>query len=327
MDTLALAAALAVAAGVFSTMMALARTTGSPRGTLQRRLGTLLEPRGFEASAADYQALRPRRVGRIPIISGILEGRAWSEEMTLRLEQADIKLTVSEFVASRIFLALILGCIPLLYLGRGPLGLLVMGLAAFGGYLLPSFYVSFARGRRIARLEAQLIEALSLVSNSIKAGFGLMQSLDLASREMKHPIATEIRRTLYDVNVGATTEDAFRNFAKRCGSDDIDIVITAMMIQQSTGGNLSEILDNVGHTMRERIRIRGEIKTLTTQQMLTGFIVGGLPFAMMFAFSILNPSYMTPLFTETAGNVMLVGAGFLEFFGILVIKKIMAIEV
>jgi tight adherence protein B len=247
--------------------------------------------------------------------------------MTLRLEQADIKLTVSEFVAARIFLALALGCLPLLYLGTKPIGLAAMAAIAFVGYLFPSFYLSFARGRRISRLEAQLVEALSLISNSIKAGFGLMQSLDLASREMTHPIATEIRRTLYDVNVGAATEDAFHNFAKRCGSDDIDIVVTAMMIQQSTGGNLSEILDNVAHTMRERIRIRGEIKTLTTQQLLTGFIVGGLPFAMMGLFSVLNPLYMMPLFTETVGNLMLIAAGGLELFGILVIKKILQIEV
>ena len=327
MDTLALAAALAVAAAIISGLMAIYRTTASPRGVLQRRLGSLLEPSGFEASALDYEALRPHRVGRIPLISGLLDGRLWAEEMTLRLEQADMKLTVSEFVASRFFMALVFGCVPLLYVGTGLLGIAAMAISALVGYMLPSLYLSFARGRRINRLEAQLVEALSLVSNSIKAGFGLMQSLDLASREMKDPISSEIRRTLYDVNVGMATEDAFHNFAKRSGSDDIDIVVTAMMIQQSTGGNLSEILDNVAHTMRERIRIRGEIKTLTTQQLLTGFIVGGLPFAMMALFSVINPQYMMPLFTEPAGNAMLIGAGFLELFGILVIKKILAIEV
>ena len=105
-----------------------------------------------------------------------------------------------------------------------------------------------------------------------------MQSLDLASRELEHPIATELRRTLHDINVGCEHRGgARRALAKRSGSDDLDIVITAMLIQQSTGGNLAEILDNVAHTMRERIRIRGEIKTLTSQQMLTGFIIGGLP--------------------------------------------------
>ena len=100
-----------------------------------------------------------------------------------------------------------------------------------------------------------------------------------------------------------------------------------MLVQQSTGGNLAEILDNVAHTMRERIRIRGEIKTLTTQQMLTGFIIGGLPFVIGVPVQLINPDYMTPLFTETVGNVMLGGAVVLEFFGILLIRKILAIEV
>jgi tight adherence protein B len=197
----------------------------------------------------------------------------------------------------------------------------------FGAYMFPSFYLKFAMGRRIKKIEHQLIEALSLMSNSLKAGFGLLQSFELVSRQMEHPIATEIRRMLYDINVGMQTEVAMQGFSKRSGSKDVDIVITAMTIQQATGGNLSEILDNVAHTMRERVRIRGEISALTSQQMLTGFIIGLMPFAMAAGFSAISPTYMTPLFHTTVGNLMLVGAGALEFFGILIIKKILAIEV
>ena len=105
------------------------------------------------------------------------------------------------------------------------------------------------------------------------------------------------------------------------------VAVGRLMIQQSTGGNLSEILDNVAHTMRERTRIRGEIKTLTSQQMLTGIVIGGLPIIMVGLFSLINPEYMKPIFTETAGHVMLAGAGILEFFGILLIRRILAIEV
>jgi tight adherence protein B len=327
MDTFALITSLTIMASIIAGMVALYQATASPRDNLQRRLGSLLTDSGFEASALDYQALRPKRTGRVPLVGRLIEGRDWTEDMALRLEQADLKLTVSEFVALRILMAFVLGTLPVLFLGQGPIGILGLAVGSIAGYELPSLYVSFSRGRRVTKLTVQLIEALSLISNSLKAGFGLMQSLELASRELKHPLSTEIRRTLYDINVGSTTEDALQNFAKRSGSEDLDIVLTAMLIQQSTGGNLAEILDNVGHTMRERIRIRGEIKTLTTQQLLTGFIVGGLPFAMIFLFSLINPEYMMPLFTETAGNLMLIGAGFLELFGILVIKKILAIEV
>jgi tight adherence protein B len=127
--------------------------------------------------------------------------------------------------------------------------------------------------------------------------------------------------------VGSSTEAALQSLAKRTGSKDFDIVITAMLIQQSTGGNLAEILENVAHTMRERVRIRGEIATLTSQQMLTGYIIGGLPIAMGVAFTFINPSYITPLFTTNAGHVLLMGAVVLEFFGVMLIRKILAIEV
>jgi tight adherence protein B len=154
-----------------------------------------------------------------------------------------------------------------------------------------------------------------------------MQSLDLVSKEMTHPIATEIHRVLTDINVGAATEESLSQMAKRAGSGDLDIVVTAMLVQQSTGGNLAEILENVAHTMRERIRIRGEIKTLTTQQMMTGYIIGGLPIFVGLAVSVLNPEYMNVLFTELAGQVMLGGAFLMECFGIFIIKRILAIEV
>jgi tight adherence protein B len=207
------------------------------------------------------------------------------------------------------------------------MGTLAMVGAGLAGFMLPAFYLGFSKSRRLKRMETQLIEALSLISNSLKAGFGLIQSFELASRQMDHPIATEIRRTLYDINVGSSTEAALQGLAKRSGSKDFDIVVTAMLIQQSTGGNLAEILDNVAHTMRERVRIRGEIATLTAQQMLTGFIIGGLPFVMALGFTLISPDYMTPLLHSLEGNVMLVGAGCLELFGILLIKKILAIEV
>jgi len=154
-----------------------------------------------------------------------------------------------------------------------------------------------------------------------------MQSMELASRELEHPIATELRRTLQDINVGASNEEALLNLVKRNDSEDLDIVVTGMLIQQSTGGNLAEILDNVNHTMRERIRIRGEIRTLTAQQMLTGMVIALLPFVTGLMFQILNPEYMKPLFTESIGNLMLAGAAVMEIFGILLIKKILDIEV
>jgi len=327
MDGLALAAALAVMGAIVTGMIAFHQGTLNPRGQVERRLGAVLSNNAFEAATYDLAALRPPRAGRVPFLGSLLEGKSWTEEVALRLERADVRLTVSEFVSLRFLMALGGGVLPFILLGGGAFAFIGSAGGVFAGFMLPSFYLSFAQGRRTRKLGEQLVEGLSLVSSSLKAGFGLMQSLELASREVQHPLSTELRRTLHDINIGSSTEAALQGFSRRSGSEDVDIVITAMLVQQSTGGNLSEILDNVAHTMRERIRIRGEIKTLTMQQVLTGFIIGGLPIVMMGLFSVISADYMDPLFNKTAGNVMLIGAGMLELFGVLLIKKILAIEV
>jgi tight adherence protein B len=327
MDPLALAAALAVMAAIVALLVAVYQMTASPRDLLERRLESVIGDTGTFEDAYAREALRPKRIGRVPVISALLEGRSWTEATADALERADLQLTVSEYVALRALAALALSAVALIAVGGGPAGIGVAVVAAATGFLAPAFYLKFAQSRRAATLEKQLIEALSMISNSLKAGFGLTQALDLASKQMDHPLATEFRRVLYDVNVGSSMDSALKGFGRRSNSSDVDIVVTAILIQQSTGGNLSEILDNVAHTMRERVRIRGEIKTLTAQQMLTGFIIGGLPIVMAGAFTLLSPGYMQPLLTEATGRIMLIGAGLLELFGVLIIRRILAIEV
>ncbi len=217
--------------------------------------------------------------------------------------------------------------LPVLLVGSSPVKYAAGGVAGLVAYQLPKIRLNMAKNRRLKKLDGQLPDMLSMLANSLKAGFGLMQSLDLISKEMPHPISTEIQRVLQDINVGAATDEALANMAKRAGSADLDIVVTAMLVQQSTGGNLAEILEGVAHTMRERTRIKGEITTLTTQQMMTGYVIGGLPIFIGLAISVINPSYISLLFTETAGLVMLGGAFLLECFGIFLIKRILAIEV
>jgi tight adherence protein B len=328
MDFIALAAALVVAGAIMAGLYGAYEMTASPRGGLQRRLGTLLgDTQSGEASVADYESLRPDKVGRIPVISLLITGRSWTGALAESLARADLKLTVSEFIAMRTMFALVGAVIAVFLLGPKPIGIVAMAALGFVGWALPGFWLKFAVGRRTKKLEDQLIEALSLMSNALKSGFGLMQSFELASRQLEHPLATELRRLMQDINVGMSTDSALQALAARSGSKDFDIVITAMLIQQSTGGNLGEILDTVGHTMRERIRIKGEITTLTSQQMLTGFIIGGLPFVVGGAFTLISPGYMTPLLTTTVGHIMLIGAGMLEFTGMMIIKKILTIEV
>ena len=328
MDPIALLAAACVLGAIVLAMLGLYNATASPRSSMERRLGRMLgETLGDDfITGAAAEGLRQKRSGSIPIIGNLIQGKSWTQSLAEDLDRADIKLNVSEFVALRLFLSFILVVLPFIFLS-GILSFIVAIALGFLGYMLPKMWLGRAKSKRISKLDSQLPDALTMMSNSLKAGFGLMQSLELVSRELDHPIATDMRRTLQEIQVGSTTEEALLNFSTRSGSADLDIVVTAMLVQQSTGGNLAEILENVGHTMRERIRIRGEIKTLTTQGVMTGFIIGGLPVFIGGAVTFMNPGYIEPLFTTLIGNAMIAVAVVLETIGILVIKKIMAIEV
>jgi tight adherence protein B len=214
---------------------------------------------------------------------------------------------------------------------------LVFGVAIFNlvigaglavvGYMLPAMWVNGRKKKRTERINAQLVDMLGLVANSLKSGYGLMQSFEFASRQMLPPIAVEIRRMLREANLGASSEDALSALGDRVESSDLDMVLTAINIQRTVGGNLAEILDKVGNTMRERERIRGEIATLTSQQKMTGIVIGGLPVFMFAIFMVMNPAYMSLLFTETIGKGILGACIALETVGYLAMKRIMAIEI
>jgi tight adherence protein B len=328
MDPIALLAALTVLGAIVTGLLALYSATASPRGDLERRLGVIMgEDAGYEAAAASFEGLRSRRMGSIPIISALLAHRSGTDDLAIQLERADMKLTVSEFVATRIFFGVFGLGIPILLLGATPRGVIAAVIFGLFGYMLPRFYMVRGRSKRLTKLNEQLPDMLTMMANALKSGFGLMQSMDLVAKELEHPIATDIRRMLQEINVGSAIDEALQNMAQRSGSSDLDIVVTAMLIQQSTGGNLAEILDTVSHTMRERIRIRGEIKTLTTQQVMTGFIIGLLPIFIALGITVINPDYISLLFTRTAGQFM-IGAGvMMELIGMFVIKKILDIEV
>jgi tight adherence protein B len=327
MDLIALLAALCVLGAIVVALVGIQQASASPREGLDRRLGRLMgESLGSDWEIGSVEGLRQHREGHIPVIGSLIRGKDWVQHAAEDLEKADLRLTVSEFVAVRLFAAGIFGGVAYILLGGLPGIGAGIGLALVG-WILPRLYVGRAKSKRINNLEKQLPDALTMLANSLKAGFGLMQSMDLASRELSHPLATDMRRLMHDINVGMQTDEALAQFAQRSGSADLDIVVTAMLIQQSTGGNLAEILETVGHTMRERNRIRGEIKTLTTQQTMTGFIIGGLPIFVGLAVTLLNPGYIEPLYSTLPGQVMLAGAACLETFGVIVIKKILAIEV
>lgn len=320
-DSLALVAALTATAAVISLMLAF-YGNAIPSGNVRGRLDGLMS--GTSVVETGSVALRTARKGKSPF-AGLAPG-VLGEKLSQELGRADMTIRPGEYVVLRIALAIAGFIAPLIFV-PGLTGMIAGGIVAVIAYNVPKFYMNRRRKKRVSKLNEQLPEALTMISNSLKAGFGLLQALAATSEQMSHPISTELSRTIHEMNVGSSAEVALLALAERGASYDLDIVVTAILVQRTVGGNLGEILDTVAETMRERIRIRGEISTLTAQQKLTGLVLGGIPIGVGLLFQVMSPGYMDPLFTTLTGKLMLTVAVVLEVIGVMIIQRILDIEV
>ena len=206
----------------------------------------------------------------------------------------------------------------------GPLG-------AAGGFvlgLLGSLFMTRRKiGARARRINDQLVDLLQVVAGGLTAGQSFLQALASASKEIGEPIGSELQLLLNEVELGATMEGALERLRDRVRDEDLSLVIDAVLIQRRVGGNLSEVLNNISGTIRERIRIRGEVKALTGQARMSGWMLSALPVGLAALLAVINPEYMAPLFTTTVGRVMM-GAGICsEVFGFLVMQKLANVKV
>lgn len=311
--------------GAFASSMALYVTGfGSPQRETGARLNRLKTGTAAEAGAGTaFRKLNLRRRASVSIAGISIVSSNLAAEWQTQLERAGLTLTVKEFFILRLVAALVAGGATLL-LVPFPLVAFITGPVAF-------FAVGIWVKRRISsrrrQLESQLVELLDMLSSGLRAGFGLLQAMEASAEQLPAPISIELRRTLRDTAMGASIEDALEAMNRRIDSTDVDIAVTAILIQRTVGGNLSEILGNLAHTMRERERIRGEIRTLTSQQRLTGYVIGGIPVGLAIYFTFMSPEYIGLLFSDPLGRMMLGAAIFFEVVGFLVIQKIVNIEV
>ena len=322
MDPLALGAAVSLGATVFVFGLAVALGAGSSMQIRTRLEGALSGEGPVEVSPIDPL----RRIQSAAGIYQLIISGAWLERVDRSLRLADSQLKPIDFLAIRVAMAGLGFAVPYLFVG-GIMGLLIAFAAGLFGYQAPQIWLHRRESSRAKKLEDQLPEALTMISNSLKAGFGLLQSLDLAVEQLAHPVATELAQTVHETNIGSSIDKAFIDLSERCDSYDLDLVVTAVLVQRASGGNLAEILSNVAETMRERVRIRNEIVTLTAQQKLTGIVIGLMPVGVGLLFLVVSPEYITPLFTETIGKVMLGAAIVLESVGIMIIQRILDIDV
>jgi tight adherence protein B len=265
------------------------------------------------------------------VLEGMLDGFNRSltkrggrtSKLTEELAKADIKLRVSEYVMLVIGLIVVL-CLVIMLRFHNPI-LALVGIPV--GYFLPGFFLKFRQRRRLKAFNNQLGDTIVLLSNALKAGYSFAQAMATIAKSSSPPMSDEFSRAVREMNLGVSVDDALLHMVKRIESEDFDLMVTAVQIHRVVGGNLAEILDTIAFTIRERIRIQGEIRTLTAQARASGYIITGLPFALALILTFISPSYITPLFHEFLGYV-LIGIGLVSIaIGYAIISKITNIQV
>ena len=252
-----------------------------------------------------------------------IEGIEFTKRIEKELQKGDIPLRGYEFI----FLtsALTFGFIFLIFVwNHNPVSMTAAGIL---GLVSPLFYIRLKQGQKLSKFNNQIGDALVMVSNSLKAGYGFLQAIDTVAKEMTPPIRTEFARSIQEINLGATTEEALIRLTERVPSADLDLAITAMLIQRQVGGNLAEILDNISQTIRERVTLQSEVKALTAQGKLSGLIIGLLPVGIGMFLLLVNPNYLMKLLVDPRGQMLLVYAGISELIALLVIRKIVTIKI
>ena len=292
----------------------------SDRGGGLKRLSRFSEPQA-KPEKKDHSKGFFR--GILTGLGKIFEGQRYASGLETDLARADLSLRGSEFMALTIIL-IVLGVFYGWFIFHK---LLLAVLLGFAGGFLPNFYVKYRQTVRLAKFDAQIADALVIMSNSLRAGYSFLQAMDMVAREMSPPISGEFAATMKEMSLGSPTETALMALVERVGSEDLELVVTAVLIQRQIGGNLAEVLDNIAETIRERVKLRQEIKTLTAQGRLSGIIIGVLPIVLAVFLLTINPEYIRILFIHPIGKLMIGIALTAEVVGILVIRKIVSIEV
>lgn len=298
----------------------------APRAALDARL----RPRERVTGIAPRSALRAKQGSRLPFVDRLPLSNESRDRMALELQRAGDPLSVNEYLGIRAGLAAGLGLVAVIGGGFAGWPALLLTLVAFAvlcvGWMVPRYFVSVARRRRQAKIADQLPDALTAIAKSLRAGTGILQGLAFAASETPDPLGAELRATLRDLQLGADPEATFTALAERVGDKDLDIAVTAILIQRTVGGNLSEILANVTRTIRDRIKLQSEIRVLTARQKLQGNLVAALPILVAVAFIGMNPDTGRLLIDTTAGRVSLaIGIGF-ELLGLWLIRRLGVIE-
>jgi tight adherence protein B len=320
MDLLAaMTASLAVMMLAASAARSLARRPADQRLKVLAAGGMQIERR------SDGDAILRPGVSSMAFFGRFLDRRGYAERWRIQLDRAGLAIRPGEYWLIRCAFAAVCFVAPLLLL-QDLAGFLIGLAVAAGAFMLPAMWVGARAQKRTHKIERQLTETITLISNAQRAGFAFAQGVETAAERMGPPISTELARMMLDINMGSSTEDALQAMNERIGSEDLDLVVTAILIQRQTGGNLTEVLDNVTDIMRDRDRIKGEINTMTASQRMSALVLSLWPAILGLVVFAVNPGMMSLMWTTLPGIIMLITWGCLNLAGFLTMRRILNID-
>ena len=298
-----------------------------PQFLMQRRLGARLQevsqPQEPIEDTSKKLLVKVQHEGPLPAVDRMLGGTQRGNALSLWIEQSGMKVSLSGVLLIALALAAVFALVAGV-LARSPLALPV---GAAVGFALPFLFLNFKRTRRMRAFEEQFPEGLDLISRALKAGHAFATGLKMVADEMPEPVGPEFRKTFDEQNFGLPLKDALDNLTFRVPSLDVRFFATAVLIQRETGGNLSEILENLAHVVRERFKILRQVRVYTAHGRFTGYVLLALPAVLCIALAFINPDHMNLLLRERMGQMMLGGALVLQTTGYLWIKQVIKIEV
>lgn len=299
-------------------------TISSERSLVEQRLGQYVE---------NTNAANRKKEKESPLTDWLntrVEKSSWGDKIGKELARADLKMKPGEYIAVLIIVATFMAFFLWFIGGRIPI-IAILGFLI--GLALPRFYVKKQQSKRLIKFNDQLSDMLNLMVNGLRAGYSTTQAMEAVSRELPPPISDEFRRVVQEMQLGVPMERALENLLRRIPSDDLDLIITAINVQREVGGNLAEILETISHTIRERVRIKGEIRVLTTQASYSGKFLAMLPVILMGILYLLNREYMMEFFIEKnnsplpCGYIGLAVAAGMIISGYFVMSKMAEVEV
>ena len=300
----------------------------SERSLVEERIGRYVDQEQVQSRGGG-----PRPSPLTDWVNSQVDKSSFGDSISKSLARADIKLKTGEYIALIVISSISVG--GLVYYLTG-FNLVIAPIGMIIGIFLPNMYVKGQQAKRLQKFDDQLGDMLNLMVNGLRAGFSTMQAMEAVSKELPAPISDEFRRVVQEMQLGVKMESALDNLLRRIPSEDLDLVITAINVQREVGGNLTEILDTISYTIRERVRIKGEIRVLTTQVAYSGRFLSLLPIIVMGVLYVMNREYMMEFFkpennavfgSVPCGYIALAVGALLILAGYLVMNKMGEVEI